>query len=72
MNIVELPVVTTLQSDPQRVLDRVKDLEPKTVVVLAFDKDGDFCFQSSTPDGGDVLWLMELARHKLMKIGAGE
>ncbi len=72
MNVVELPVVTTLPSDPQRVLDRVKAMEPKTVVVIAYDRDGDFCFQSSTPDGGDVLWLMELARHKLMKIGSGE
>jgi hypothetical protein len=72
MNVVEIPVVTTLPSDPQRVLDRMKNLEPKTVIVIGFDKDGGFCFQSSTPDGGEVLWLMELAKHKLMKIGAGE
>jgi hypothetical protein len=71
MSVVDLKVVTKLQSDALRLLDRVKALEPRKVVVIAFDKNGEFHFASSSPDGGDALWLMEMAKHKLMKIGEG-
>lgn len=55
------------------------DLEPDTLletnkstfkhlVMLGYDHDNDFVFASTIADGGDVVWLLELAKLKLFKI----
>ena len=60
--------VTRLDIPPERVLDGAKDKCPDGVVVLGFDADGDFYFASSIADGGTVIWLLELAKKKLLEI----
>ena len=37
-----------------------------SIVAIGFKNDGEFYFASSLADGGDVLWLMELAKRALM------
>lgn len=69
--IVDLPVITTLSSDPDRVLEKAIG-QLKRVVVLGVEHDGTEYFASSDPDGGSILWDMERARFKLMKIAEGE
>ena len=70
-NVTDIGCITTLDIPPDKVLDRaVGNLEQ--VCVIGTTNDGDFYFASSKADGGEVLWLLQLAIHKLMKIGDQE
>lgn len=66
-NVVELDTVTTLDIDPNRILNKALD-NLDYVVVLGWDKGGEFYFASSKSDGGECLWLMELAKKNLLEI----
>ena len=68
--IIEPSFVTLLDIPTERVLRKATDSELKTAVVVGWDADGDFYFASSVADGGDVLWLLELAKKKLLEAGA--
>ena len=70
--IVDFPGITRLDISVDRVLARAGEAKLKTVLVIGIDEDGDEYFCSSAADGGTVLWLMERARYKLMKIADGE
>ena len=50
------------------VLDRVAAIEAEldTVVLLGWDKDGNEYMASSTGDGGDVMWLLERCKHRML------
>jgi len=61
--VMDLPVITRLDMNPDKVLEGAKgDLE--SVIVIGFDKDGDEYFASSIAAGPECLWLLE--RFKLM------
>lgn len=67
-NVVELPVVTRLDLDADRVLEKAKG-KLKTVLVLGETKgDGEEYFAASAADGPENLWLLARAGYKLMKI----
>lgn len=68
-NVVELPVVTRLDIDPQRVLAGALEAGMQQVVIVGYDKDGDEFFASSLADGADALWHLERAKMKLLKAG---
>lgn len=70
-NVTPLPVITRLDIDAERVLKAAIDstLYLQKVVVLGYDAEGEFYFASSIADGGTVLWLMEVAKKKLLEIG---
>lgn len=66
-DVVDLGVVTTLPLDPDRILQKaVGQLD--RVVLIGIDKDGGEYFASSDPDGGTVLWDIERAKLKLMRL----
>lgn len=66
-NIVDLPVVTTLDTDPDRVLRKaIGGLSE--VVIVGFDKDGNEFFSSSMADAGQATWHLERAKWRLMKM----
>lgn len=67
-NVVNLPVVTTLDIPPERVLNAAKDADLASVVVVGFTKDGAMYFAGSMADGGEVLWLFEKAKLYLMGV----
>lgn len=67
-NVVDLPVITSLDHDPARVLARALDVELDKVIVIGVTKNGDEFFASSVADGGDVIWQMERAKLKLLRI----
>lgn len=69
-NVVNLPCVTRLDLPPERVLEAALEAGLDGVVVMGY-KDGEPYFASTYADGGNVMWLMELLRAKLLKI-AGE
>lgn len=67
-NVVPLNCITRLNLPPDRVLEAALEEGLEEAVVIGYDKDGDFYFSSSVADGGSVLWLIELAKYKLMRI----
>jgi hypothetical protein len=60
--------VTRLDLPADRVLDGAKN-KLTGVLVLGYDKDGEFYAASSYADGGVLMWLMEHCKHELMKHG---
>jgi len=68
-NVIPLGNITRLNLPPDRVLDAAKGSCSGGVVVLGWDDDGSFYFASSIADGGDVVWLMEMAKKKLLEVG---
>lgn len=67
-NVVDLPVVTRLNLDPHRVRTAAVEAELTGVVILGYDPDGEEYFASSYADGGDVLWLLERLKMRLLAI----
>ncbi len=60
--------VSRLDLPPERILQCALDAKLDSAVVIGYDADGDFYFASTHADGGDVLWLMELAKKKLLEL----
>jgi hypothetical protein len=61
------PVVGNLDLEAERVLGGAILAEMSDCMVLGWDKDGDFYFASTFSDGGIALWLMEVAKNRLME-----
>jgi hypothetical protein len=67
-NVVEFDGITRLDTPPARVLARAVEVPMQQVVVIGFDEEGEFYFASSQAGGGDVLWLLALAKKKLLDL----
>lgn len=68
-NVVNLQgLVTTLDVPVKKVLEAAIKAELKGVVVIGISKDDSQYFSSSLADGGEVLWLLESSKHRLMKL----
>lgn len=67
-NVVDLPVISTLARDPARILAKAHDAGLTDVVIIGHDKDGREFFASSKADGGDVVWMLERAKLKLLSL----
>lgn len=54
-------------NNPDAVLEQAVGAY-ESVLILGYDKDGNFDFRASLnlKDGGDILWLMESFKTKLM------
>lgn len=67
-DVVDLPVVTTLDLNPQRVLATASEAGLEHVVIIGWKTDGSEFFSSSISDGADVVWLLERTKLKLLRI----
>jgi len=67
-NVTVLPVITTLDLDVERVLQAAIEANPKYVLVIGENADGNLYFSSSQSDGGTALWWMEKAKKALMEV----
>jgi hypothetical protein len=65
-DVVLLNVVTRLDIPVQRVLDGAVSADLEEVVVIGYDKEGQFYFSSNKANGGSVLWLLEQAKKELL------
>jgi len=63
--IVKFNGYTKLDIDPNDVLSNAID-QTKQVLVIGNSKDGSLYVAASTADGGELLWLIETFKHKLM------
>ena len=68
-NVIPLGNITRLNLPTDRVLDAAKGSCSDGVVILGWGNDGNFYFASSIADGGTIIWLMEMAKKKLLEVG---
>ena len=63
--VVDFGGITKLDLSPERVLAMAEG-HLEGVVILGYDKDGEEYFASSYADGGEVLWLLERCKIRLL------
>jgi hypothetical protein len=64
-NVIDLPIITTLDLDPDRTLENLKG-KLQGFVLAGYDQDGELFFSSTYADGGDCLWLIEKFKQCLL------
>ncbi len=70
-NIIPFNGITRLDLDPDRVLENTKG-KLEGVILIGYDKQGEEYFASSYADGGDVLWLLERMKLRLLNVESSE
>jgi hypothetical protein len=64
-DVVRLKTVSYLPIPVTAVIDETpRDLDQ--LIVVGVTKEGEFYFASSEPDGGTILWWLEMAKRKLI------
>lgn len=66
-NVIKFNGLTKLDIPPDRVLESAMG-ELTDAVVVGWDKDGQFYFGSSVAGGPEVMWLLEVAKKKLLEV----
>lgn len=66
--IVEPDFITRLDIPAERVLRKALERGLTTVVIAAYDADGEEYFASSVSDGAEALWLLERCKKKLLEV----
>lgn len=57
------------ESPQLQCLAKAHEANLQTLVIIGFDRDGEFWSDCVADDGGDVLWLLEVAKRKVMEAG---
>lgn len=65
-NVIPIGGVTKLDISADQVLESNIGLF-ESVVLMGWNKDGEEVFVSSLADGGDVIWLLERMKLKLLR-----
>lgn len=60
--------ITSQNSSPDHALEGAAEYGLERVVIIGFDKDGEFYFASSQAESGEVLYFLERAKWELMKM----
>jgi hypothetical protein len=55
--------------DAKVILEACARRNVTSVVIIGWEDDGDFLFTSSMGDGPECLWLLEMAKKKLLETG---
>lgn len=66
--VIYAPIVTSHKTSPDRALETTHEYGLSSVVIVGYKDDGDFYFESSESDSAEVIYLLEKAKHELMKI----
>lgn len=64
-NVILFNGITKLDLDPDMVLENSKG-KLEGVILIGYDKDGEEYFASTYADGGEVLWLIERMKLRLL------
>lgn len=64
--VVSFRGITRLDLDADRTLESLKE-QLKGFILIGYDLADNLVFSSTYADGGDVLWLIEKAKHLLME-----
>ncbi len=66
--VVPFTGITKLDLQPDRVLEAARGEEFEGIVIMGYKADGSEYFASTYADGGDVLWLIERCKLKLLEV----
>jgi hypothetical protein len=66
-NVILFNGITKLDLDPDIVLENTKG-KLEGVILIGYDKEGEEYFASTYADGGDVLWLLERMKIRLLNV----
>ena len=66
--VVYAPFITKIDVPAERVMTTALGVGLERVVIIGYDQEGEEYFASSIADAGDVLWLMERAKLKLLTV----
>lgn len=69
--VIFLDILTRLDIPVDRVLDAAKESGLESVIVVGRDGNGEFYLASSKANVVEVLWDLEVAKHKIIGIGEG-
>jgi hypothetical protein len=58
--------ITKLDLPPDRICEQAANKGLHGVLIIGHDESGELYFASSYADGGHALWLLELAKKRLM------
>ena len=67
-NVESFPGVTRLKTPPSRILEEMSEVDFEDVIVIGNTTEGMFRFGSSDPDGGSILWMLEMTKKKLLEL----
>lgn len=67
-NVIRFNGITSLDSMAEAILEQASEADLAGCVIIGYRQDGTEYFASSYADGGEVLWLLRRAEHKLMGI----
>ena len=70
-NVILFNGITKLDLDPDTVLENTKG-KLEGVILIGYDKEGEEYFASTYADGGEVLWLIERMKLRLLNVGVEE
>lgn len=70
--IIELDNITSLDIPVERVLRKADEADLQSVVVIGYDQNGDEYFASSVAGGPEILWALERAKLRLLRVVDGE
>src|SRR5574343_660842 len=66
--VINLNCITKLDVPVEKVLQGAEDANLTDVVIVGYREDGSEYFASSAADGGTVLWLLERAKLRLLRM----
>ena len=71
-NVINLPVITTLDLPAERVLQEALNADLDGVVVIGYAKDGTEYMASSIAGGPEVNWLLDRCKARMVSFDDGE
>jgi hypothetical protein len=65
-NVIVLDVLTTINLPPERILNAALEADLAALVVVGYDKNGQYYFHSSIPHGSTVNWLLDQCKKRII------
>lgn len=70
--VVDLNFIAGRDTTPALILPKAISADLEHCVVIGWDQDGELFFSSSYAAGPEVLWLLEVAKKRLLEMGTGD
>ena len=70
-NLVYLDMITRHDIPAERVLDRAQEANLESAIVIGQLPDEEFYFASNKADAAEVIYLLEVAKKRLLEIADG-
>jgi hypothetical protein len=65
-NVIVLDVLTTINLPPERILNAALEADLAALVVVGYDKNGQYYFHSSIPHGSTINWLLDQCKKRII------